>query len=558
MTIFISYSRRNREKVLELAEDLKLFDQNVWFDSQLANEGGHLWWGRILKEIRECEFFVFALSAASLKSKACLTELNYAAALHKTILPVLIAEDVAISFLPTALQVIQIHDHRESGRSQLVALRNTLRSLPLSPSLPDPLPPEPAAPLDELSLLRQGLDPSETIDETASFDSIWEKLTTVEARRQFALYQLSNILPNERQKAIRALRYLEDSTPPSIPLHVARRMMQETDLNVREDTLRLLESRATSATTWRPMAYDSMTDRTLGTLAIRDSSPKVREQAARVTGSLHSQAAVAAILEEMPLNSESVLQALIFVRDEARQIPPNIPAQSRVTLLTHLIRYQLFHKPITPLFFRITLGWGIALGVYNLGLVATQTVTGTGSLILSTILNTVISYGILFSLATQWSILLAQRLTVFNRRIRIGLSIFVGGLLYLMAFFLFRSLYNNKPNPLDQPAWFIFPAVLPAIGFATGSLFRGRVLAKVLIGTLGLTGALLINWWARDNQLTDDYFFLLDPKGGFTSTALGNALLIGLVVSVCTYLPELIRLGYHNIQIIRARRRRLA
>ncbi len=108
--IFISYDRESKPLVETLENDIEGLGHEVWFDHELT--GGQSWWNQILEQIRECDVFVFALAPRALESVACTREYNYAAELGKPILPVLVAEDVSINLLPTALLAIQYVDYR--------------------------------------------------------------------------------------------------------------------------------------------------------------------------------------------------------------------------------------------------------------------------------------------------------------------------------------------------------------------------------------------------------------------------------------------------------------
>ena len=63
MTLFVSYSSKDEAPVRELVSDLERARQSVWLDQELR--GGDPWWQDILKQIRECRVFVFALSKRS-------------------------------------------------------------------------------------------------------------------------------------------------------------------------------------------------------------------------------------------------------------------------------------------------------------------------------------------------------------------------------------------------------------------------------------------------------------------------------------------------------------
>ena len=153
--VFISYSREREATVRDLAEDVGSLGNSVWFDEALS--GGQRWWDRILETIRDCDVFVMLLDPDSLASTACRREYDYAHALGKPILPVLVSDDVKVSLLPPALAEIQHVDYRGDGREALRRLAKALPALPEPPALPDPLPPPPEAPLSYLGGLAEKL-----------------------------------------------------------------------------------------------------------------------------------------------------------------------------------------------------------------------------------------------------------------------------------------------------------------------------------------------------------------------------------------------------------------
>ena len=145
--VFISYARDDRARVEALAERLRRLVDGVWFDSQL--HGGEDWWTGILQRIRECDIFLAVVSPSSLDSEACRIEREYAAAVHRTILPV--ALSAVPPALPSDVATLQIVDFSKPGEQSLADLARALLAAPDAESLPDPLPPDPDAPLSYLT-----------------------------------------------------------------------------------------------------------------------------------------------------------------------------------------------------------------------------------------------------------------------------------------------------------------------------------------------------------------------------------------------------------------------
>jgi hypothetical protein len=150
VTLFISYSSRDKDGVKNLTQDLQDAEEQVWMDQRLA--GGQAWWRAILEQIRGCEVFIFALSQNSAQSKPCQAELHYAQALGLPILPVQVGAVKSMQLSPMA--TVQTIDYRTPTTGTAMRLFSTLNErktqrLPL----PSPLPDEPEVPFEYLMRL---------------------------------------------------------------------------------------------------------------------------------------------------------------------------------------------------------------------------------------------------------------------------------------------------------------------------------------------------------------------------------------------------------------------
>lgn len=85
--IFISYKRSDREFVDTLIPLIRE-KYDVWFDEEII--GGTNWWEKILKEIADCDLFIYLISDESLESPYCQSEFLEALRLRKQFLPVVI------------------------------------------------------------------------------------------------------------------------------------------------------------------------------------------------------------------------------------------------------------------------------------------------------------------------------------------------------------------------------------------------------------------------------------------------------------------------------------
>lgn len=87
--LFISYSRDDKAWVYEFWRNLR--DQsrrNPWIDQDL--KVASIWWDSILTAIEDCDVFVYIMTPRSLESIYCKAEVDYAIALNKPILPVML------------------------------------------------------------------------------------------------------------------------------------------------------------------------------------------------------------------------------------------------------------------------------------------------------------------------------------------------------------------------------------------------------------------------------------------------------------------------------------
>jgi len=154
MSAFISYARQDEAAIAELRVDVERAAGSAWFDKDI--EGGQVWWDIVLERIRTSDLFIFALTPSSLASKACEVELTYAAAVQRTVIPVLL-QQVNLELLPSSLAPLQIVDYRVRTPETAVALTLALSRATAGP-LPDPLPAPPPAPMNSLGPCRNSVE----------------------------------------------------------------------------------------------------------------------------------------------------------------------------------------------------------------------------------------------------------------------------------------------------------------------------------------------------------------------------------------------------------------
>ena len=150
MCLFVSYSSRDRAALNNLLSALRRAHEEIWFDEELG--AGEVWWHKILENIRECEVFIFAMSANSLDSKPCLAELRYAQQLQKPILPVQIGPIPSIRVTPLA--EVEAIDYQKPTADSGIQLTTAVREAQeRAQPLPSPLPEEPPVPFAYLMRL---------------------------------------------------------------------------------------------------------------------------------------------------------------------------------------------------------------------------------------------------------------------------------------------------------------------------------------------------------------------------------------------------------------------
>lgn len=197
-TIFISYNRASVDAVSSLAEDLASMGHAVWYDQALT--GGQRWWDNIIEKLRESEIFMSIVTPEALDSQACKLELQYAAALGKPILWLLFSHEVNTNFLPKLLGEIQFIDYCAQDKAAALALSRALKGIRVAPSLPEPLPAPPAAPLSYLSELRERVDEPQSLDFQAQIALCYELKHYLQQHGSAALIEVRQLFERFRKR----------------------------------------------------------------------------------------------------------------------------------------------------------------------------------------------------------------------------------------------------------------------------------------------------------------------------------------------------------------------
>lgn len=190
--VFICYSRHDQNIVKDLGQDINDLGHVVWYDEELS--GGQIWWDQILENIRRCDVFIFALAANALQSHACKLEYTYASVLGKTILPVLVADNVSMNLLPPVLSRLHHLDCRKQDKSTVIKLIRALNDLPESRPLPDPLPDAPEVPISYLGSLKEQVETSTALsfeDQVSLVFKLKQRLTDADSPHDIlSLFQI--------------------------------------------------------------------------------------------------------------------------------------------------------------------------------------------------------------------------------------------------------------------------------------------------------------------------------------------------------------------------------
>jgi TIR domain len=90
-SVFVSYSRDDRNFVRRLCSALAASGHEVWLDEEEISPGTD-WLEGVERGIDKSEIFAFVISPGSLASEVCRHELDHALAQRKRVLPVLCTE----------------------------------------------------------------------------------------------------------------------------------------------------------------------------------------------------------------------------------------------------------------------------------------------------------------------------------------------------------------------------------------------------------------------------------------------------------------------------------
>ncbi|HET6401826.1 MAG TPA: TIR domain-containing protein [Candidatus Kapabacteria bacterium] len=137
--IFISYSKQDRPKALDLAAELRAKGFSVWID-QGGIEGAQNWSARIVEGITDCSTMVLLVSPQAVASRNVAREVHLAYEKSKHILPVVIERVKLPANFEYSLAGIQ-HVYYNDRPAIFQALELLRSGVPATEELPDPYEP---------------------------------------------------------------------------------------------------------------------------------------------------------------------------------------------------------------------------------------------------------------------------------------------------------------------------------------------------------------------------------------------------------------------------------
>lgn len=93
--IFVSYARRDKNRVFPFLEALQQAGYRIWYDAGI--QAGAMWREVIATHIKSCRAFLAFISAHSDASRHCKREIQYADTYKKCLVPFYLEEDVSLS-----------------------------------------------------------------------------------------------------------------------------------------------------------------------------------------------------------------------------------------------------------------------------------------------------------------------------------------------------------------------------------------------------------------------------------------------------------------------------
>ena len=178
VSTFVSYARADAAFVEDLHDNLEVSGLKVVFDQE--QPAGVAWWNQILAYIREANVVIFVISRSSVVSRACHSELEYARAMNRDVVPIQL-DATSLDEIPTRVRELQIQDFQAPTPADWLGLASRIRQLDNRRPVPSPEPPAPPAPVADLAhaerkLLQDELNQIEQRELQAELESVAENV----------------------------------------------------------------------------------------------------------------------------------------------------------------------------------------------------------------------------------------------------------------------------------------------------------------------------------------------------------------------------------------------
>ncbi len=110
--VFLSYAREDRNRVQQLAQQLRTRGFRVWLDEQIR--GADKWAAQLHQAIRTSRVFLLLVSPASMHSQHVENELHVAVDSHRPVVPVMIEDAILSPSVQLLVAGTQIIDHTDA------------------------------------------------------------------------------------------------------------------------------------------------------------------------------------------------------------------------------------------------------------------------------------------------------------------------------------------------------------------------------------------------------------------------------------------------------------
>lgn len=241
MAVFLSYAREDKEIATQLYEELIELRGDVFMDREI--KGGQDWWDAICDSVETTELFVLVVSEASIHSEACQSELTYALATQRPILPVAVG-GMPLDDLPVEIKRFHVLQYDPDSKDSYREIVKALTAAGEAPPTPDPLPERPVMPESYADRYRRTIGgASIALDDQVALFAVLRShvddprrradalslITELRARRDLAVgvaEEIDNFMAAQALLTAAAEEPEEDRPPPPAATLVVQRLKQ--------------------------------------------------------------------------------------------------------------------------------------------------------------------------------------------------------------------------------------------------------------------------------------------------------------------------------------------